>query len=58
MNRKLICQILNHEMMLATSKGQWIAGSSISYSEHTEDNYQFLIIDGFKSDGYYPFAIE
>lgn len=27
-------------------KGQWIAGSSISYSEHTEDNYQFLIIDG------------
>lgn len=33
-------------------KGQWIAGSSISYSEHTEDNYQFLIIDGFKSDGY------
>lgn len=33
-------------------KGQWIAGSSISYSEHTEDNYQFLIIDGFRSDGY------
>ena len=24
-------------------KGQWVVGSSISYSEHTEDNYQFLI---------------
>lgn len=33
-------------------KGQWIVGSSISYSEHTENNYQFLIIDGFNSDGY------
>ena len=33
-------------------KGQWVVGSSISYSEHTEDNYQFLIIDGFNSDGY------
>lgn len=22
-------------------KGQWIVGSSVSYSEHTEENYQF-----------------
>ena len=33
-------------------KGQWIVGSSVSYSEHTEENYQFLIIDKFNSDGY------
>ena len=33
-------------------KGQWVVGSSVSYSEHTEENYQFLIIDKFNSDGY------
>ena len=33
-------------------KGQWITGVSVSYSEHTEKNYQFLIIDKFNSDGY------
>lgn len=33
-------------------KGQWIVGSSVSYSEHNEQNYQFLVIDGFNSDGY------
>lgn len=33
-------------------KGQWIVGSSISYSEHNEQNYQFLVLDGFNSDGY------
>lgn len=33
-------------------KGQWIAGSSISFSEHNEQNYQFLVLDGFNSDGY------
>ena len=27
-------------------------GSSISYSEHNQKNYQFLIIDGLNSDGY------
>lgn len=33
-------------------KGQWIVGSSVSYSEHTENNYQFLVIDKFNADGY------
>lgn len=33
-------------------KGQWIVGSSVSYSEHNENNYQFLVLDGFNSDGY------
>lgn len=33
-------------------KGQWITGVSVSYSEHTEKDYQFLIIDKFNSDGY------
>ncbi|WP_455971034.1 hypothetical protein [Bacteroides congonensis] len=33
-------------------KGQWIVGSSVSYSEHNENNYQFLVMDGFNSDGY------
>lgn len=33
-------------------KGQWIVGSSVSYSEHNEKNYQFLVMDGFNSDGY------
>ena len=33
-------------------KGQWITGATLSYSEHTEKNYQFLIIDKFNSDGY------
>ena len=31
-------------------KGQWITGVSVSYSEHTEKDYQFLIIDKFNSD--------
>lgn len=33
-------------------KGQWIAGSSVSFSEHNEKNYQFLVLDDFNSDGY------
>lgn len=33
-------------------KGQWIAGSSISYSEYSNDNYKFLIIEGIDGSGY------
>lgn len=33
-------------------KGQWIVGSSVSYSEHNEKNYQFFVMDGLNSDGY------
>ena len=33
-------------------KGQWIVGSNVSYSEHTESNYDFLVVEGVNSDGY------
>lgn len=33
-------------------KGQWIAGSSISYSEYSNDNYKFLVIEGIDGSGY------
>lgn len=33
-------------------KGQWILGSSFSYSEYTDDNYTFLIVEGINTDGY------
>lgn len=42
----------NIELTTFVPKGQWVVGSSVSYSEHKEGNYQFLIIDGFSSDGY------
>lgn len=40
------------EMKTIVPKGQWIVGSAVSFSEHNEQNYQFLIVDGFESDGY------
>lgn len=33
-------------------KGQWIAGSSVSYSEHTENGYNFLVVENINADGY------
>lgn len=33
-------------------KGQWVAGISASYSTHTNDSYNFLVIDNINSDGY------
>lgn len=42
----------NIESHTFVPKGQWVMGSSVSYSEHNEQNYQFLVIDGFNSDGY------
>lgn len=33
-------------------KGQWIAGSSVSYSEHTENNYDFLVVEKINADGF------
>lgn len=42
----------NIESRVFVPKGQWIVGSSVSYSEHNEQNYQFLVVDGFNSDGY------
>ena len=40
------------ELKTFVPKGQWILGNSISYSEHNESNYNFLIIEGINSDGY------
>lgn len=33
-------------------KGQWMCGASFSYSEHTDDNFKFLVIDNINSVGY------
>lgn len=33
-------------------KGQWMCGASFSYSEHTDDNFKFLVIDDINSVGY------
>lgn len=33
-------------------RGQWITGVSVSFSQSTSDNYQFLVIEGLKSDSY------
>ena len=33
-------------------KGQWVFGGSISYSTHTNDNYDFLIFEDIQSNGY------
>ncbi len=33
-------------------KGQWIFGGTASYSTHSNDQYQFLVIDGINSNGY------
>ena len=33
-------------------KGQWIFGGTASYSTHTNESYQFLIIEGIGSKGY------
>lgn len=33
-------------------KGQWITGVSVSYSQSTQDNYQFFIVEGINADSY------
>ena len=33
-------------------KGQWVFGGTASYSTHTNDSYQFLIVEGIGSEGY------
>lgn len=37
---------------LFVPKGQWIFGGTASYSTHTNDRYQFLIIEDIDSKGY------
>lgn len=33
-------------------KGQWMLGTTFSYSEHEDDNYKFLVIKDIESTGY------
>lgn len=33
-------------------KGQWMVGSTFSYSEHEDDNYKFLVLEKIESTGY------
>ncbi|MGL5938049.1 MAG: hypothetical protein ACRCY5_04895 [Phocaeicola sp.] len=33
-------------------KGQWIAGSTFSYSASSDNNYKFLVIEGINTEGY------
>ncbi len=37
---------------LFVPKGQWIFGGTASYSTHTNDSYNFMIIEGIDSRGY------
>ena len=32
--------------------GQWVVGNSISYSEYSNDNYQFLVVENMDGIGY------
>lgn len=40
------------EQVSFVPKGQWITGVSVSYSHSSQDNYQFLIIEGIDGDTY------
>lgn len=33
-------------------KGSWMAGGTVSYSEHEESNLNFMVLKDFESDGY------
>jgi hypothetical protein len=33
-------------------KGQWLIGSTFSYSEHQDDNYKFMVLNDISSTGY------
>ena len=37
---------------LFVPKGQWIFGGTASYSTHTNDSYQFFVVEGIDSKGY------
>lgn len=40
------------ESVVFIPKGQWITGLSVSYSQSTENNYSFLVIDNLNNDSY------
>ena len=43
-----------HEIESTTfvPKGQWVAGLSVSYSQSTQNDYQFLVLEGLSGDTY------
>ncbi len=40
------------ESVCFVPKGQWITGVSVSYSQSTHDNYQFLVLENVNGDTY------
>lgn len=40
------------EKVVFVPKGQWIAGLSVSYSQTSQNKYQFLILEGISGDTY------
>lgn len=40
------------ESTVFVPKGQWVGGFSVSYSQSTQNNYQFLILEHLKGDTY------
>ena len=44
--------IRNIELQKFVPKGQWIVGSSISYSQSEQKNYNFLVIESVSGEGY------
>lgn len=40
------------ESVVFVPKGQWIAGLSVSYSQSSQNKYQFLVLEGITADTY------
>lgn len=40
------------ESVIFVPKGQWITGLSVSYTQSSQDKYQFLILEGISGDTY------
>lgn len=40
------------ESVVFVPKGQWVAGVSVSYTQSSQDKYQFLILEGISGDTY------
>ena len=40
------------EQVSFVPKGQWITGVSVSFSQSSQDNYQFFIVEGIDGDAY------
>ncbi len=42
----------NIEQIAFVPKGQWLAGVSVNYTQSSQDNYQFLVIENLNGDTY------